>query len=495
MKTSTLSVGAPLLVLAVLRLSPIHAEPGGSQAAKPDFAKARQFIQQHMIEKSIPSISIAVARRGEILWEESFGFADREKRLPATPHTMYCLASVNKGFTATALMILQERKQLDLDRSINDYLSAAKLHSPAWNPNNATVRRVANHTAGLTTFNPKNHISIDETIRRYGVLFWPPGEQFDYSNLGFKILDEVVARMSGKLRREFFREEIFAPLGMTHASVGISDGFEKFAAKRYNSATGLKPPVTDGVYCSAHDLVRFGMFCLKTHLADQRPILSDAAIDAMYSSPVSTGFGKYSLGWSIDDDLFGYYGILAQGGTDADQAWLRLIPSEGIAVVALANMGTMSSQVVQEILAVLLPSYGEARAKAQQGAGKSSKLREVLEAPPAALVGNWEGIVKTYRQDIPLTLSVAQSGEVHGKLGLGALLDVSEPRFETNRLSGRMPGNLGVEEDAGSETYQLELYLYLRDGALKGAVVTTPNPQLPFWAELSKDAESSDRKR
>ncbi len=68
-------------------------------------------------------------------------------------------------------------------------------------------------------------------------------------------------------------------------------------------------------------------------------------------------------------------------------------------------------------------------------------------------------------------------------------------KFDKQCLRGRMLGNLGVEEDTGQERYHLEFYLYLRDGALKGAVVTMPSPQLPFWAELKKENESSERKQ
>src|SRR5262249_35326787 len=255
---------------------PLLARPQATlnSADKPDFSEARQFIQKHMVKYSNPSIAVAVARRGVFLWEEGFGWADRENRIPATEHTMYYMASVDKSFTTVALMLLQERKQLDLDRPINDYLGVAKVTSPAWNPAEATVRRVANHTAGLTTFNPGKHLPIDEAIQRYGVLFWPPGERFDYSNLGYKILDEVVARASGKSFSDFMRAEIFWPLGMTHTSVGIGPGLEKFVAQRYGVSRGLQPPVGGGVYCSAHDLARFGMFCLKARLPDQHRILS-----------------------------------------------------------------------------------------------------------------------------------------------------------------------------------------------------------------------------
>jgi CubicO group peptidase (beta-lactamase class C family) len=474
-----------VLTLAIPLLA--QSEPVLTSTSKSDFSKARQLIQKHMVKYSNPSIAVAVARRGEILWEEGFGWADRENRIPATEHTMYYMASVSKSFTAVALMILQERKQLNLERPINDYLGDAKLTSPAWNPAEATVRRVANHTAGLTTFNLRKHGPIDETIHRYGVIFWPPGERFDYSNLGYKILDEVVARVSGKSFSNFMRAEIFWPLGMTHASVGIGPGLEKFMAQRYDTSRGLRPPVEGGVYCSAHDLARFGMFCLKAHLPDQNRILSDATMDAMYDSPVSTGDdGKYSFGWSIDDDLFGYRSILAQGGTTADQAWLRLIPSEDIVAVALANHGMMSSVVVDEIVSALLPNFGEKR----QAKAEETKALPKTNLPPTALAGTWKGIVKTYREDIPLTFSIAESGDVHAKLGSQLTTLLNEARFDKQRLRGRMMGDLGVEEDTGQERYRLEFYLYLRDGALKGAVETSPSPSLAFWVELKKAADS-----
>lgn len=474
---------AALLPAAVVGTLSTQPQAIAEEKGKPDFSKARQIIREEMMEKSIPSISVAVARRGDILWEEGFGWADRENRVPATERTMYFTASVVKSITAMALMILQERKQLELDRPANDYLGAAKLTSPAWNPSEATVRRIANHTAGLTTFNPRNRLSIDEKIRRYGVLFWPPGDHFDYSNLGPQILEDIVARVSGKSYADFVRTEIFSPLGMNRASVGIDPGLQKYAAQRYSSEHGLRPPVDGGLYCSAHDLVRFGMFCLTTHLPDQKAIVPDAAIDAMHGSPVSTGDGSYSLGWWIDNDLYGYRSVVAMGGTDADQARLRLIPSEGIAVAALSNTGSTSSKLVHEILSALLPIYGEKRAKASDAKKPKASGKA---APSQALVGTWKGIVKTYREEIPLAFTIAESGDVRARLG-SRISTAVNANFDNQRLSGRMSGDLGVEDDTGPERYHLELHLYLRDRTLRGAVVTAPSPNLPFWVELKRE--------
>ncbi len=112
------------------------------------FDDIRDFIGAQLVERSLPSLAVAVVENGRVVWEEGFGWADREQRTPATAHTMYSLASVTKPFTATALMLLAEAGKIDLDRPANDYLGAAKLVGRA-GADEATVRRVANHSAGL----------------------------------------------------------------------------------------------------------------------------------------------------------------------------------------------------------------------------------------------------------------------------------------------------------------------------------------------------------
>lgn len=500
-----------VLLLSVASSLIAQSRPIIPGTSKPDFSSARKLIQDRMVAESIPSFSIAVARKGEILWEEGFGWADRENRIPATEHTLYYLASVTKSITATAIMMLHERKQLDLDRPINDYLGPALVSSPIWNPTGATVRRVATHTSGLTTFAqnrygvaPDYRISPDQTIQRYGILFWPPGDHFDYSNLGYGILGEVVARVSRKDYADFLRDEIFWPLGMTHASLSIGAGLEKDAAKRYSSDFGLRPwavsgtPGASAVYCSAHDLLRFGMFHLKAHLPNQKALLSDAAIDAMQNSTVDTGDGgRYGLGWWIKEDLFGYRGVLAQGGTNEASAYLQLIPAEGIVVVALSNTGTvLPDTIIKEVLSTLLPSYREKSAKA---GGNEQQQRPKASLPPPSLVGNWTGIIRTYRGDLPLSFSIAESGDVQAKLGSQLRTLLNDARFDKESLSGLMWGNLGTEEDTGPDPYDLQFELYLRGTALNGAVTTRPHPRarhftrLSYWVELKKKNESNAR--
>jgi CubicO group peptidase (beta-lactamase class C family) len=498
-----------ILVLALLSPLLAHQKESIPKAAKPDFSEVKNLIQTQIVARSIPGLSIAVVRRGEILWEEGFGWADQESRIPATEHTRYYLASLSKSITATAIMKLEEKKQIDLDHPINDYLGAARVHSTLWNPSEATVRRVATHTAGLATYDrncyadqPDCRAGIDETIERYGVLFWRPGDHFDYSNLDYGILGEAIARVSGKSYADFLRDEIFRPLGMTHSSLGLATALNKDAAVRYSFLYGRRPasltstPGASSVYSSAHDLALFALFHLKSHLLSQKAILSDELIDAMQNITVPIGNGqRYGLGWWVNDDLFGYRSVLGQGGTDDSSAWLQMIPSENLAVIVLANKGdSLPETIVPEVLSVLLPSFRQKRAAAKNPEKPPDKIPE---PPPPALVGNWAGIIRTPKRELPLTFSISTTGDVQAKLGSELNTLLNHARFTSPRLTGVMAGNLGMDEDTGGEPYDLRFELYVRGNTLYGAVTTRPRPGskhgglLSYWVELRKEANAN----
>jgi CubicO group peptidase (beta-lactamase class C family) len=148
------------------------------------FRAVRAFIRAAQVAEGprLPSLAVAVASRGRLVWEAGFGWADREARVPATPHTVYAVASVTKAITGIALMVMRERGLLDLDRPINDYLEPSPVTVHVGDAGDVTVRRVANHTAGLTTHyqgfpanGPNRRPPIAETIRRYGHTFFAPG--------------------------------------------------------------------------------------------------------------------------------------------------------------------------------------------------------------------------------------------------------------------------------------------------------------------------------
>ncbi|MBN1221686.1 MAG: beta-lactamase family protein [Candidatus Aminicenantes bacterium] len=145
------------------------------------FGETRTKILETLEKENIPSITVAVARGGKIIWEEGFGWANREKKIKATQETMYSLASISKPFTATGLLVLVERGLVDLNKPANHYLGEAKLRAFRGETAEATIQRLLHHTAGLPTHwnffyedKPQKRPSMEQSINRYGIIIAPP---------------------------------------------------------------------------------------------------------------------------------------------------------------------------------------------------------------------------------------------------------------------------------------------------------------------------------
>ena len=133
-------MGRPALA-AVASLALYAGLAGPAPGGEAPFDDVRDGIRRDLVRRSIPSVAVAVSRGDHVLWEEGFGWADRENRVPATEHTPYTLGSVSKPVTATVVMALVQRGLLDLDRPVNDYLGDARLRARIGDAARATVRR------------------------------------------------------------------------------------------------------------------------------------------------------------------------------------------------------------------------------------------------------------------------------------------------------------------------------------------------------------------
>jgi CubicO group peptidase (beta-lactamase class C family) len=441
-----------------------------------------------------PSIAIAVARHGKIVWEQAFGKRDIETQQIATVNTPYYLASITKTMEATALMELVAQKKLDLDRPVNTYLRSAKITSPMWDASQVTLRRLANHTAGLATFAhgcPVDDNTCDlspvTAIQRYGVAVWKPGEMFDYSNLGYEVLGEVVVETSGASLDAALRRLVFAPLGLSGCAVGPDLARRKDLASRYAiGSTPLKKmplgratrPGASEVYCSVHDLALFGIFHLKDHAASQKRVLSDTAISEMQAPSLDPKVQQqYGLSWWIQNDLHGYHGVLAQGGTNDSMTYLQLIPSEDIAVAMLANTYVDGAAIVDEVLAALLPEYRKNLAAAKNVTAPPRPPAQPAPVP-SEMLGPWSGFIETYKGRTPLTVTIDATGSLAAKLAEQPV-PVERARYGDKVVRWSMPASLGVE----GEPFTLAMKLYLREGLLVGDAETMPLPTNTVWLQ------------
>gem|GEM_PF-221625 len=397
---------------------------GNSQDRTGVFLETREKIVSLIEEKKIPSLSLAVVRNGEIIWEEAFGLANLEQKIKATPETLYPIGSATKPFTATALMVLAERGLVELDKPANAYLGKVKLSSYEGDVSTATVRRLLHHTSGLPMYwsfyfagTSRQRLPLETTLQRYGRLVTKPGESYNYSNLGYAVLESIIENVSGKPYPEFLAAEVFKPLNLRQTAVQMASSESPNVAEKYASTLAAIPfcdQDTRGagaIYSTAHDLALFCLLHLGRLQPDQEAILKPESIAAMQRTrDPDVHNSSYALGWETGR-RFGYPIITHGGVMDGCRAHLAMIPPEGLAVAVLINGENVPSiQVCDWIFAALLPQYARnMKAVFQRG---SPPPPPQSFSPPTELIGTWKGTIKTHEGEISVRLIVESDGRV-----------------------------------------------------------------------------------
>lgn len=180
-------------------------------------AKAAGYVRRHRL----PGAAVGVVHGDHLAWSAGVGFADVAGRRGPENTTLYRVASITKTFTGTAIMRLRDEGKLDLEDPIGKHLpEVAHLEG-------VTIRRVLSHESGLQSEPPdtdwrkaRYEGSVAKNLERASELSTrlPPNAQQKYSNLGFQLLGEVVARRSGMPYVEYVRQTILVPLGMRHSA-------------------------------------------------------------------------------------------------------------------------------------------------------------------------------------------------------------------------------------------------------------------------------------
>jgi D-alanyl-D-alanine carboxypeptidase len=173
------------------------------------------YIQAQMQKQHIAGLSLAVVKDGKILKAKGYGLANVETNTPATPETVYKIASISKQFLAAGIMMLAQDGKLGLDDKISKYLEGTP---EAWK--DITIRHLLAHTSGLVEdppgfdpFKPQPDTDVVKSAYSTKLLF-APGEKWSYSNLGYFALGEIIHKVSGKPWSEFVTERVFAPAKM-----------------------------------------------------------------------------------------------------------------------------------------------------------------------------------------------------------------------------------------------------------------------------------------
>jgi CubicO group peptidase (beta-lactamase class C family) len=328
-----------------------------------------RFIQDVSKQFNVPGIAVAVIKDQRIVYESAFGFRNLDSKKPADRHTKFCIASITKSVTATALEMLADRGKLKMTDRVIDHLPWFRMSDP-YVTRELRVRDLLAHRSGLgphagdLLFVPETTYSNREVAERLAELPLASGfrDGFSYENAMFAVASLVVEQASAESYADFVRNHIFAPLKMSDAVINAS---HLGAADNY--ATAYEPgndglldaipamawennPGAAGIYASIDDMAKL----TKMQLGAAPHLLSETAQRRMWSMLVpieidppptlelqaaQPNFLGYGEGWYLSD-YQGHRTVWHGGEFPGTVSLLTLLPESHLGIVVLTNQET-----------------------------------------------------------------------------------------------------------------------------------------------------------
>jgi CubicO group peptidase (beta-lactamase class C family) len=303
--------------------------------------------------------AVLVAQDGKVLLSKGYGMANLEYDIPNSSHTKFDIASVSKTFTATLILMLQERGRLSVQDSICKYLNECP---DAWR--GITIHHLLTHTSGITNYTdlPDQfemralESFIPDAIKRikHLPLQFQPGEKFNYSNTGYKLLHEIIEKTSGKSFEAFLQESILDPLKMKDTGVfekpGIRHLIVKARAEGYTDGTGpleiapwVYPNYGGGIYSTVEDMYLWGQSFFSEKL------LSKQTLDATFT-PFK---GNYAYGWFIFNKPKHRF-VMHGGNIPGYGLTFALYPDDRLIIVVASNLDTAPTSRIHDDLAAIV---------------------------------------------------------------------------------------------------------------------------------------------
>lgn len=338
---------------------PAPPPPSERDPASSDSDLVRQVTTHvaDLLHKDQFSGAILIAKQGQPILNQAWGFADRARKIPNTVDTRFCLGSMNKMFTAVAVLQLVQQGKLSLDGTLADYWPSYPNHDLA---THVKVRQLLNHTAGTgDIFTPEYeaHRLQTRTLDDYAKLFgsrpvaFEPGSKYEYSNYGYILLGRLVEIASGEDYQTYVQQHIYALAGMTHTdSRPETEAIPRHAIGYMRGAGGLRPNTSTqpwsgtsagGGYSTTGDLLLFAN-ALKSGKLLATELLKQATTP---QSASSYGFGFYALEG-------GGYGH--GGGAPGVNAEMHILPS-GYVVIVLENLDPPAATAMANFIEARLP--------------------------------------------------------------------------------------------------------------------------------------------
>ncbi len=198
---------------------------------KPIFPIIDSIYKDYAIRNNIPGIAFGIVAGNEPVYSGAYGYSDVERKIPVTVSSVYRIASMTKSFTGMAILKLRDEGKLNLDDPVYKYIPEARQIQPLTDDSPPiTIRNLMTHSAGFPEDNPWGDRQLQRTdeqliqfIEKGVSLSNTPGLAYEYSNLGFAMLGNIITKASGQHYEKYITENILRPLGMNNTYWEYSD--------------------------------------------------------------------------------------------------------------------------------------------------------------------------------------------------------------------------------------------------------------------------------
>lgn len=325
------------------------------------------YVAAQMRKQHIAGLSLAVIKDGKPVKLKGYGSANLELDVPVTADTVFKIGSISKQFIASGVMLLVDDGKVSLDDKINKYLEGAPA---AWSE--ISVRHVLSHTSGLLRESPgfagfKIQSDADVIKSAYGEpLRFQPGEKFEYCNLGYFILAEIIHKASGKEWPAFMDERVFKPLRMTATRTtdaaaivpNRATGYTFKNGKRENAVPLLALRPSGAFISTVVDMAKWNA------ALDAGSIVSRKTLESMWT-PMKLNNGEattYGLGWYLEP-MAGHRRVRHGGSLAGFRAEFARLVDDRVSIIVLTNADAAMPEIIATgIAAQFVPGLIEKRA-------------------------------------------------------------------------------------------------------------------------------------
>ena len=315
-------------------------------------ARIDSWLEKQVELCDYPSLSVAIVRDEEIVYQRAFGFENTWEGREATTETAYHVASVTKAFTASLAMLLHGQGVIDLDQPVVKYLpEGVSISTRPEIGATITLRQLGTHTSGLprSVAEPVQSVEVRydlEPQRLYDLLAKvnlesDPGTSRLYSNLGFGVLGHALELASGKSLNQLLQEMLCEPLQLERTAYHV-DG-DLAVATGYTTPPQLpeghsyrkRLAGSGGLVTCVGDLAKFLAAQMKPGLFTGDMLEQLHAEAELKDGSMIDG----ALGWSLDTRHPAGVIVSKNGGRGNASAWMGFVPEFGVGVAVITNVG------------------------------------------------------------------------------------------------------------------------------------------------------------